>query len=187
MIYDWYSNQTVKVRWAGAISEAFGVSNGVRQGGVLSPIFFNIIIDELLNKVERTGYGARVAGASVGCIAYADDITLISPTVSGIQAMLDVCESFVQDNLLKFNVNKSVVTVFRRRRLADPGNPRFVIDSGVLPVKELPVRPNGATTLQYCDRLLPPVIGQYMDFSDCTNRDTNRMPEHGGASHRLRL
>ena len=50
--------------------------------------------------------------------------------------MLDVCDSFVQDNLLKFNVNKSVVTVFRRRRLADPGNPRFVIDSGVLPVKE---------------------------------------------------
>ena len=69
-------------------------------------------------------------------IAYADDITLIPPTVSGIQAMLDVCESFVQDNLLKFNVNKSVVTVFRRRRLADPGNPRFVIDSGVLPIKE---------------------------------------------------
>lgn len=136
MIYDWYSNQTVRVRWAGWTSEAFGVSNGVRQGGVLSPIFFNIIIDELLNEVERTGYGARLAGTPVGCIAYADDITLISPTVGGIQAMLGVCESFVRNNLLKFNVEKSVVTVFRRRRLADPGNLRFVIDSGVLPVKE---------------------------------------------------
>ena len=28
MIYDWYSNQTVKVRWAGATSEAFGKTRG---------------------------------------------------------------------------------------------------------------------------------------------------------------
>ena len=32
-----YSTQTMRVRWANYVSEAFTVSNGVRQGGVLSP------------------------------------------------------------------------------------------------------------------------------------------------------
>ena len=31
----------VRVRWAGATSQSFGVSNEVRQGSVLSPVFFN--------------------------------------------------------------------------------------------------------------------------------------------------
>ena len=50
------------------------------------------ILDDLLNEVQRTGYGARLASMSVGCLAYADDITLISPTAGGIQNMLNVCK-----------------------------------------------------------------------------------------------
>ena len=30
----------------------------------------------------------------------------------GLQSMLSVCENFVQKNMLKFNVTKSMVTVF---------------------------------------------------------------------------
>ena len=31
----------------------FGVTNGVRQGGVVSPVFFNILMDDLLTRVCR--------------------------------------------------------------------------------------------------------------------------------------
>ena len=48
----------------------------------------------------------------VGCIVYADDISLVSPIASGLQDMLDVCGHFTKDNLLKFNIRKSAVTVF---------------------------------------------------------------------------
>ena len=41
LIY-WYSNQTMCIRWSGKLSEHFGVTNGVRQAGILSPYLFNI-------------------------------------------------------------------------------------------------------------------------------------------------
>ena len=40
----WYSSQQLNVHWGKAYSNKFGVSNGVRQGGVLSPILFSIIL-----------------------------------------------------------------------------------------------------------------------------------------------
>ena len=52
LIY-WYSNQTMCIRWSGKLSEYFCVTNGVRQGGILSPYLFNVYMDDLtiaLNK-----------------------------------------------------------------------------------------------------------------------------------------
>jgi len=36
----WYRNQKMFVRWQGCVSTSLAVSNGVRQGGILSPFFF---------------------------------------------------------------------------------------------------------------------------------------------------
>ena len=38
----WYAHQTMCVRWGGSVSSKFTVSNGVRQGGILSPFLFNV-------------------------------------------------------------------------------------------------------------------------------------------------
>ena len=43
MIY-WYTNQTMFVRWSGILSKGFQVSNGVRQGSILSLYLFNVYI-----------------------------------------------------------------------------------------------------------------------------------------------
>ena len=43
-----YSLQEFRVRWGDCSSELFGVSNGVRQGGVLSPVLFAEYLDGLL-------------------------------------------------------------------------------------------------------------------------------------------
>ena len=37
-----YTNQSMTVRWNGHYSASIGISNGVKQGGVLSPILFSI-------------------------------------------------------------------------------------------------------------------------------------------------
>ena len=40
----WYAHETMCVRWGSSVSSTFTVSNGVRQGGILSPFLFNIYI-----------------------------------------------------------------------------------------------------------------------------------------------
>ena len=43
-------------RWGACISDSFKVTNGVHQGGVLSPQLFNIYIDGLSDILEGIFY-----------------------------------------------------------------------------------------------------------------------------------
>ena len=42
-----YSNQTMYVQWGSAHSDPFSITNGVRQGGILSPKLFIVYMDGL--------------------------------------------------------------------------------------------------------------------------------------------
>ena len=48
------------------LSEYFGVTNGVHQGGILSPLLFNVYVDELLNKLQNSGFGCRIGHLYAG-------------------------------------------------------------------------------------------------------------------------
>ena len=40
----WYSMQKMQVRWDESLSEPFSVSSGVRQGSVISPHLFAVVV-----------------------------------------------------------------------------------------------------------------------------------------------
>jgi len=84
-------------------SYPFSVYCGVRQNGVLSPLLFNIYVDDLIYQLEASNYGCYVAGKFFGCIMYADDLLLLSASVTGLQQMLHICYSFAQFNDFIFN------------------------------------------------------------------------------------
>ena len=52
-----YSSQIMRVGWDKSLSNSFSVSNGVRQGGVLS---FSVHLDGLLQKLADSGVGCRL-------------------------------------------------------------------------------------------------------------------------------
>ena len=59
LLLSWYKEQTLSVRWNLSYSEPFNVTNGVRQGGVLSPILFTVYLDELLLRLSNLGIGCH--------------------------------------------------------------------------------------------------------------------------------
>ena len=43
----WYRNQKLCIKWDSVLSEKFSVTNGIKQGGILSPKLFNIYVNTL--------------------------------------------------------------------------------------------------------------------------------------------
>jgi len=44
----------------------FSILCGVRQGGVLSPYLYAIYVDDLINELRSSGYGAHIGSVFVG-------------------------------------------------------------------------------------------------------------------------
>ena len=73
--------ERLRVSWNGVQSDAVTVSRGVWQGGVISPILFALYIDDLLYELEQSGVGCYLDDLFVGALTYADDLTLLAPTL----------------------------------------------------------------------------------------------------------
>ena len=104
-----YRTQSAKVKWNGILSDAFSISNGVKQGAVLSAILFCVYIDDLIKELRRKREGCWVNGAYVGIVVYADDIALLSPSLDGLQNMIDTCEKYAEQHNLTFSTNVNPV------------------------------------------------------------------------------
>ena len=107
-----YIHSKVRVKWGGVFSDSFEVSNGVRQGAILSPILFNVYIDELVTSLKTERNGCWIGAEYYGCLVYADDIMLLAPTLTALQHMLKVCESFGHTKGLDFNEKKTICIRF---------------------------------------------------------------------------
>ena len=108
IIMDLYTRQNLRASWNGVISTNFSVSNGVRQGGVLSPILFNVYIDELLLRLKQHDFGCHIGNRFVGGLCYADDLKILSPSVRGLQKMVGICEEFAKDYSVTLNLGKTL-------------------------------------------------------------------------------
>jgi len=81
---------------------------GVRQGGILSPFLFIVYVDDLLNAFESSKLGCRIKGFYVGVFMYADDIILLSPSVTVLQQMINLCFCELSNVDLCINFRKSM-------------------------------------------------------------------------------
>ena len=85
----WHKNQFVNVRYKSSFSEKWKITNGVRQGGVLSGLFFTLYIDKLIENVSRSQYGCKLGMMPSNIIVYADDIVIHAPSRSGLKFLTE--------------------------------------------------------------------------------------------------
>ena len=126
LLVSWYGSQQFCVTWGSYTSEGFEVTNGVRQGGILSPYLFNMYIDGLSEALNDSGVGCHYLG-SVNHICYADDMVLLAPTAYGLQRMLNMCADYAANHDILFNTKKTVCMAFLPRMLRHMSIPDIVL------------------------------------------------------------
>ena len=107
-----YISQKLQVKWNDKLSERFDVTNGVRQGGVLSLLLFSIYVDDLLIELKNNETGCHMGHYFVGALGYADDLILLSPKVYGLEVKIIMCENYVKEHNILFNGSKSKYLIF---------------------------------------------------------------------------
>ncbi len=107
-----YTSQMIRVRWGTHLSDMYSVFNGVKQGRELSPILFIMYMDELRYRLSMSHTGCYIGSTFTGAFGYADDIALLTSSVSSCRALLDICSCFAHDYEVIFNQTKSKVLVY---------------------------------------------------------------------------
>ena len=112
LLLNMYTKQKLQVKWNNHLTQKFDVTNGVRQGGVLSPLLFSVYVDDLLEKLKNNGIGCHIGHHFVGALGYADDIILLCPSVTGLNKMISICVEYADEHNILFNGKKSKYLVF---------------------------------------------------------------------------
>ena len=89
-----YAEVPMGVQFADGMSATFDSLLGVKQGCPLSPTLFGIFIDDFQTELEAGSAGfalPTLSGVQTPALFYADDLALVSTTVAGLQAQLDLC------------------------------------------------------------------------------------------------
>ena len=118
-----YLNMTCDCKWNRVKSRVFEIPSGTKQGGILSPDFFSLYIDDLISLLKASGFGCHMINICISAIFFADDVVLLSPSLSGLQKLIDICVSYCSTFCLDFNIKKSKIMVEGERLCEDQLSP----------------------------------------------------------------
>ena len=65
---------------------------------------------------RKLNYGCHIGHKFVGALAYADDLILISPSITGLQSMINLCETFSSEFSVTFNEKKTECIKFGKNQ-----------------------------------------------------------------------
>jgi hypothetical protein len=89
--------------------------NGVKQGCILSPTLFSIVMTDLVEMLNNRSQGILYRGELIPGLLYADDIILMASSDEELQAMLDTAAAFADKWSMKYNESKSKVLIVGKR------------------------------------------------------------------------
>lgn len=123
-----YEEQKGFVKLLDRRSESFSITNGTRQGSVLSPSLFSVYLDELLLELRNLRVGCHVGGWYFGAACFADDLFLLAPSRTAAVMMLETCERYARLHNLQFSTDPNPAKskskcIFFRGKLRNVGLP----------------------------------------------------------------
>jgi hypothetical protein len=85
LIVNWLSLCSTCIKWYGHFSDFYSLDIGVRQGSVLAPFLFAVCINDIVKCCSKCRFGAQLGEILV----YADDIVIVTRSITGLQIMID--------------------------------------------------------------------------------------------------
>jgi len=102
-----YEDTRVTVRTEDGLTEAFSTKKGVRQGCVMSPLFFNLYIADLDRCMRKRGIGGiKLGNERILSLVYADDMIILAKNRKGLMDMIDTLKKVLKDKELELNTQK---------------------------------------------------------------------------------
>ena len=90
IIHSMYKATTCRIKLPNGITVAFPSTWGVKQGDDLSPLLFNIFMNDLVKSLDISGGDPIVVnGLLINSLLCTDDTILLSSSEEGLQKSLD--------------------------------------------------------------------------------------------------
>jgi len=115
IIKSMYSNVRYCVKTPNGLSPYFQSSCGVRQGCNLSPLLFNLYLNDLPNILNsRASDPLILQDTPINSLFWADDLVLLSKSESGLKECLRTLDQFCSIWKLSINEKKTKVMIFTK-------------------------------------------------------------------------
>ena len=110
-----YKKVHLSVCLPNGMTQSFSSSIGLKQGCNLSPILFNIFINDLNEIFDKTFcQPAKIKNLTLNNLLYADNLVLVSETSSGLQNCLDRLQEYCDKWRLTINIKKTKTMVVEK-------------------------------------------------------------------------
>ena len=106
LIKQWYKDPHSSVHLKGLSSSPFPIHRGVRQGSVLSPVLFLLVMDPILVELREKSCGLSINGLFIGALSHADDIRSLSTNLSDCKLQISAVSSFAKSRNLTLSTEK---------------------------------------------------------------------------------
>ena len=93
------------------LSDPVEITKGVHQGNVLSPLMFNIFINDLRESLINDDDVPQLHNSKISHLMYADDLLLLSKSESSLQHNINKLNEFCNKWGLSMNSDKSKIMI----------------------------------------------------------------------------
>ena len=113
LVDDLYTGGTEQFRYKNALSDPYTILQGVKQGGVDSPVLYKHYIYDMLQKLEDDNLALSIGPIYLGSPTCADDVRLLSNNRLGseLQLMLGVTKGYSKRHGYEIHPTKSTATI----------------------------------------------------------------------------
>jgi hypothetical protein len=115
-----YRNPKGRMKMGAKLSKEFGINSGLRQGCVLSPVLFNLVMEKVHRTVSVREEGITVDDKKLSMLAFADDVDIV---VESEAELISFLPPFVRiGERLGLVINQNKTKMMKVSRQGNPGN-----------------------------------------------------------------